>query len=61
MMSDQAHALFLAVRDQHIDVEIFGRLGKVHVITVAEPIAIPAYIPAFDQQMGILLAAAKSM
>ncbi len=51
MVPDQTHALFLGIGAQHGDVEILGRLGEIHVPAVAEPVAVPAHIPPFDQQV----------
>ena len=49
MVTDQAHTLFAAIFDEHFDIEILCRLCKIHVMAIAEPVAVPTYIPAFDQ------------
>ena len=59
MVSDKADAFFLAIGNQHVDIEISGWLGKVHIIAITEPVAVPAHIPTLDEQVGDLVGCSK--
>ena len=52
MMADQGDALGFRIGGKAVGVEILGRLREVHCIAVAEPVAVPADIPALDQHGG---------
>ena len=49
VVADQVHAFLRGVGAQGLDVEIRRGPGEVEGITVADPVAIPARIPAFHQ------------
>ena len=49
VMTDQRHALALRIIGHRREVEIRGRLGKAEFVAMAEPVSVPALVPAFDQ------------
>ena len=51
MVPDQPHALLFGIGGEHLGVEVFGRLREIHVVAVAEPVPVPADVPAFDQHV----------
>ena len=52
MMADQRHALFAAVVGDGFEIEIVIGLSEAEIFAIGEPVAVPAFIPAFDQQSG---------
>ena len=52
MMADQGDALGPGIGGKAVCIEILGRLREVHFIAIAEPVAVPADIPALDQHGG---------
>ncbi|KAG1468123.1 hypothetical protein G6F57_012721 [Rhizopus arrhizus] len=49
VVAEQVHALLQAVGRERLDIEVRRGTGEVEVVTVANPVAIPAGIPAFHQ------------
>ena len=49
MMADQADALLSRIGGQARQVEIRRWLGEAEIVAMAEPFAVPALVPAFDQ------------
>ena len=49
VVADQAHVLRLGVGREFLDVEIGVGLGEAELLAIAEPVTIPAHVPAFHQ------------
>ena len=49
VVPDQAHALVAGIAGHRIQIEVRGCFGIAEVLTMAEPVAIPALVPTFDQ------------
>src|SRR3546814_12391058 len=49
VVADQRHALFARIVGDRLQVEIGGRLGKAEFVAMAEPVAVPALVPALDE------------
>ena len=48
-MADQMHAFGQAIARDFLDIEIGIGFGKAEVRSIAEPVAVPTLVPAFDQ------------
>src|SRR3546814_1557911 len=49
VVSDQVDALRRGVSGEPVGIEIGGRCREVEIVAVAQPVAVPARIPALDQ------------
>ncbi len=49
VVADQVHAALLRVGRDRLEVEVGRRLGEAEVAPVREPVAVPAAVPALDQ------------
>ena len=59
MMTDDPHAALAGVGRHAFEVKIRIRLREAEILAIAEPVGVPANVPAFDENAGETVAGRK--